>query len=179
MQRTHRVVGKEMLTYLLAVLAIIYLNLLPLRTGSAFSASPDLIYCLTIGWVMRRPDSAPVILVALAGLTADILLGRPLGLWALLMVLASEFFRNRETGKGLQMRLLEWFSVAASFLVILLAYKAVLTIGFSTAPTFTALAWHLLLTVVAYPPSVAVLYWGLKIRAPLAVDRSRSIGRVT
>ena len=179
MPRGQLLIWRERSLFVLTAMAVTYLAILPLGAKSNAAAVPDLFYCVTIAWVMRRPESAPVFLVAAASFLIDIVLGRPMGLWSLILVLASEYFRGRETGKGMQMRLLEWLSVSLLFLVMLIVYKFALTIGFAFSPNYTALAWHFLITALAYPFVVAVLYWGLNIRAPLPADRSRNMGRVS
>lgn len=179
MPRGQLLVWRERILYVLAAMAVTYLAILPLGAKSNAAAVPDLFFCMTIAWVMRRPESAPVFLVAVTSFLIDIVLGRPMGLWSLILVLASEYFRGRETGKGMQMHLLEWLSVSLLFLTMLITYKIALTVGFSFAPDYADLALHFLVTVITYPVVVAVLYWGLKIRSPLPADRSRNMGRVS
>lgn len=179
MARNRVTAWRESLTYLLVGIALIFVGLVPAGASAGGLVMPDLIYCLTMGWVMRRPGTVPVYLIVLLSLLADFLLSRPIGLWTLFILLASEYFRGRETGKGLQMRLIEWGSVALAFAIMLLGYKLVSAISFAPVPDIRQFALHFGLTVLAYPLCVAFMYWILNIRAPLPADRSRSIGRVT
>lgn len=178
MLRTPWTTWRERGLYLLTAVVLIFIGVLPMQSRNLGAAVPDLTFCVTVAWVMRRPESAPAILVAIVCFAGDVLFGRPLGIWSFLMVAGTEYFRNRETGKGLQMRLLEWLSVAILFGIMLIAYRVILYASLTPAPGLPALFWHFLVTVLAYPPTVAVLYWLLKVRAPLPADRSRSIGRV-
>jgi rod shape-determining protein MreD len=171
------IVWRERGLYALAVLAILTFGLLP-ALPSTGPFRPDLIAAMSLAWVMRRPESATLPMIAGAGLLSDILLGRPLGLWSIFMIVGSEIMRGRETGKGLQMRLAEWGLVTALFAVLTVCNWLVL--GLAAAPRVPAgqLAWHILATGLAYPPVVAALYFGLRIRAPQPADRSRRLARM-
>ncbi len=170
---------REGTIYVVVAVLSFYLNLLPLGTSFTKLSMPDLLYCATVAWVMRRPSSANLALVAAVSLLADILLARPLGLWTFFILLSSEYFRGRETGKGIQMRLIEWLSVSVVFGLMLLGQALVLKVSLSPTPSFQAMTWHVMTTVAAYPLVVSFLYWVIGIRAPLPADKSRSIGRVT
>ena len=67
--------------------------LIPLGPGGALVA-PDLLFGLVVAWVVRRPATAPLWAVLALGLFADLMLSRPLGLGALGLLLASEWFRR-------------------------------------------------------------------------------------
>lgn len=169
---------RERLVFLMAGIVILLVGLLPLGNAALGLSWPDLLYCMVIGWVWRRPELAPLPLIVVIGLLADLVSGRPLGLWTLLLVLGSEFFRGRAIGKGLSMRLVEWFSAASVFAVLVIAYKLVLAASFSASPPASKLALHVFVTSLAYPVVVAFLYWVLNIREPLPSQRSRSLGRM-
>ena len=77
-----------------AALAVV--RLLPIDTQPMPLPGPDLMLCLVLAWTIRRPDLLPVWLVAVVMLAADLLLMRPPGLWAALVVLATEWLRQRD-----------------------------------------------------------------------------------
>lgn len=89
--RLGAVLAFVLLSGLLAVL-----RLLPIDTLPAALPGPDLMLCLVLAWTIRRPDLLPVWLIGLVMLAADLMLMRPPGLWAALVVLATEWLRRRE-----------------------------------------------------------------------------------
>ncbi len=178
MLASNRQIWRARLAYLLISILIVYIAVLPLGVEPQSLSVPDLLFCVTIAWVMRRPETLPFSLIALVGLFADMVMGRPLGLWCLFLLLATEYFRGRETGKGIQMRLLEWLSVIVLFCAMLAGQWAVLKISLAPVPEMYDMAWHALFTGLSYPLVVATLYWIVNIRAPLPADKSRSLGRM-
>ena len=56
--------------------------------------APDLMLALTLAWVVRRPDLLPAPLIAAYFFVEDILMMRPPGLWALIVLGATEFLRR-------------------------------------------------------------------------------------
>ena len=70
---------------------ITFLGLLPLDLTVRPIPGPDFLLLLCLVWVLRRPDFAPVGLIAAIMLTADFLFMRAPGIWTLIVVLATEF----------------------------------------------------------------------------------------
>lgn len=159
--------------FVVLALAIVFVRLLPLGGGPDSLPAPDLLVCLTFAWVLRRPDHVPPLLVAAVFLVCDLIFLRPPGLWALIMLAATEFLRARE---GLTRELpfpLEWAMVAAVLVVAVLAEALVLGIFMVPATAVGVGLIHALATLVAYPIVVAALWLGLGLRraAPGEVDR--------
>ncbi|WP_308915716.1 rod shape-determining protein MreD [Jannaschia sp. LMIT008] len=75
--------------------AILFFALLPFGPGEGGIPGPDLMLCLVIAWVLRRPDYVPLWLLLPLLLLDDALLMRPLGLWTLTVVLVTEWLRRR------------------------------------------------------------------------------------
>ena len=88
-----RLVGQSL--YVGLVLMSLFLRLRPIDPGRVGWPGPDLILCLTLAWVQRRPDYLPAGLVAAVILAEDLFMLRPPGLWAALTVLGAEFLRSR------------------------------------------------------------------------------------
>ena len=57
--RRHRLLGQAL--YIALFLIILFWRLLPLAPGRVFWPGPDLGLCLTLIWVLRRPDQIPVL----------------------------------------------------------------------------------------------------------------------
>ena len=95
----------------------------PLAPGGGMVA-PDLLYAVIVAWVIRRPAATPLWAVLALGLFADVMLSRPIGLGALGLLFASEFFRARAaTFHGVPFPL-EWLAAAVVFAAMLAAIAA-------------------------------------------------------
>ena len=116
--------------YVAAALVIVMAGLLPLGPGWVRWTGPDLLLALTFAWVLRRPDQAPVLLVAAVFLLADLLTLRPPGLRAALVVVASESARLREHRWRDRTFLFEWLRVAILMGAIMVADRVVQTVFF-------------------------------------------------
>jgi rod shape-determining protein MreD len=131
-------------------LVAVYLPLTPLAPGSD-RVTPDLLYCLAMAWVLRDPASAPLWIIAGAGLLADVLMARPLGLGALMLVLASEVARSRRQAIMGSNILVEWGIVLALFCLAWFALLAVLRLSFSASPDLDTTLRYLAETAFLYP----------------------------
>jgi rod shape-determining protein MreD len=127
----------------LGVVAV-YAALVPLGPGSGL-VPPDLLYCLVVAWVIRRPASAPLWVVLGLGLLADLLLSRL---------------------NGLPFPV-EWLAASAGFAAMLAAMNLALVLTLAHPPGLAASAQYLLATALAYPLVVAGLLL-LHVRAPRA-----------
>ncbi|PZX48088.1 rod shape-determining protein MreD [Roseinatronobacter thiooxidans] len=128
--------------------------------------APDFLLCLTLAWVVRRPDLLPAPVIVGYFFIEDILLLRPPGLWALIILMASEYLRSRTEqlrGYGFW---LEYLLVAGLLLVMFLANRAMLAIVMvPQVPLGLSLA-QFLGTVAVYPVVVAVSHFVFGLRKP-------------
>ena len=109
--------------------ALIFLRLLPSDGASGGAAAPDLVLCLVCAVVLRRPEFAPALLVAAVILVEDMLTMRPPGLWAALVLAATEFLRAR-AGLSRELGLAgEWLLVGAVIVATFAANRAVLALA--------------------------------------------------
>lgn len=130
---------------------ILFFHLLPLDTLPKGWAELDLLLALTLAWALRRPDFVPALLIAVVILLADLLLQRPPGLLAALILAGAVFLRSRFGGHGESGFAAEWLAVAVVMAVIALLYRIVLAItSVDQAPLFLATS-QLLLTILIYP----------------------------
>lgn len=136
---------------------------MPLDPGRV--TPPDLVYCLMIAWVVRRPDRVPLWAAPLLGLVADILLMRPIGLGALGLMLATEAFRR--WALPLQMRpfVFTWIASIVGYAAMLFGMWLVLGATFVEGPSLARLGGSVLATAIAYPLVVFGLVWCLGIKA--------------
>ena len=137
-------------------LALMFVQMLPLGSGVGELPGPDVMLLLAFSWVLWRPDYVPVWLIAGLFLLADILLMRPPGLWAGLVVVATEYLRNRSQAMRDATFLLDWLVVAGVTTGVFLFNAFVLTIfAVERAPLGLTLV-QLVATVAVYPLVVAL-----------------------
>lgn len=158
--------------------SVIYLDLLPFQTVAETPVMPDLLVALTSAWVIRRPDSMPLVLIAPIFLLADLALDRPPGLWALLSLLMIEALRAQRDLLRNGPAPVEWASFAAALAVALILQALILRLTLVPRPSGEVTLQLFAVTVVAYPAVVLVLHALLRVRAPKPAERSRRLGRV-
>ncbi|MDE0530232.1 MAG: hypothetical protein OXI01_02100 [Albidovulum sp.] len=134
-----------------ATLALLAFALTPTGQAPSRYPPPDAIFCFLAAIVVRRPTLMPTYMVVGIGLLCDIVLFRPIGLWTLALLGATEFLRGKiENIRGLPF-IFEWMVVSAAFLGALAAYFAVLTIFLTQQSELGLFLMHYLATVIAYP----------------------------
>lgn len=167
--------GYPALWLALALLSL-FLRLLPLDPAEPGAPGPDLILALTLAWVLRRPAHLPALLIGLVWLLEDLLLMRPPGLWALIMLAGTEVLRARHALVREIGFLLEWAMVAGVLVAMTLAYRLVLAVFFLPRPPLDLSLAQLVATLVAYPLAVLVLQVVLRVRKP-ATGELDELGR--
>lgn len=145
---------------------LIFGALLPLGGEAGRLAGPDILLCLILAWMMRRPDFLPLSLLAITLLFADILLMRPPGLMAALVVIAAEVIRARAVLMRELSFPMELAVVAGLMLAILLANKLILALTLVPQVSFGAALMQWLWSLIAYPGVVLVTSFVLGLRKP-------------
>jgi rod shape-determining protein MreD len=159
-------------TYLGLMSMVLFFQLLPLETTPQRWSGPDLLLLISFAWALRRPDYLPSFLVAGIALMADLLLQRPPGLMAALMVVAVQLLKKRARQLRDQSFAIEWLSVAVALLVITLANRMILNItAVPQAPLSLSLV-QLVMSMICYPVVVAISHALIGVRkvAPGEVD---------
>lgn len=150
--------------------ALLFLRLLPLSTLPVRIPGPDLMLCITLAWVLRRPDFVPAGFIVAVFLLEDMLAMRPPGLWALIVLLGSEFLRDRAGPmRGLPF-LAEWATVTAVMAIMLLANRLVLALVMVPQTGLGLTLLQLLTTVAAYPLVVAASHLVLGLRGASDIE---------
>lgn len=145
--------------FVLLAFAITLVQLIPLDLRPASWAAPDLLLAMTCVWVARRPDYLPVYVVALVFFMTDLLLQRPPGLWAALVVLLSEAIRRRHSDLRSMPFLAEWGFVALGLGAITLANRVILAIVMLPQAPLGLTAMQLVGTIAVYPVGVFVAHY--------------------
>lgn len=125
--------------------------------------SPDILLCVVAYWSVRQPESIPVAIVFLLGLTRDLLTDLPVGAGLLALLLASEAFKLARRRLARTSFLREWLAVAlAALLSAFLAWILVI-VTFAQPPYLLLLLHQVLYTAMLYPAMALTLRWGLRI----------------
>lgn len=156
--------------FVLCMGLLLFLRLLPLSNGMVGWPGPDIGVCLVFAWVLRRPDQIPAVVIVLVFLLEDILLMRPLGLWAVLVLLGSEAARLREPRWREQAFMVEWLRVAILIGAMMLGYRVVLLLFLLPVPALGQMILQYLATLAAYPVVVFIARWTIGLRRISASD---------
>jgi rod shape-determining protein MreD len=152
--------------------AVIALKLAPSNYSVLQWPGPDVVVVVIFAWTIRRPEYVPMLLVAVIMLLTDLLLHRPPGLWAAIILVSCEFLRNRSDDLRDVPFLLEWATVAGLLFLAGMTNRIIQSLFLiEQSPLIMALAEGAL-TVLIYPLIVGMSYFALGIRkaAPGEVD---------
>ena len=140
--------------YLGLAALLIFFRLLPLSTLPGGVPGPDLMLCMTFVWVLRRPDFLPAAAIVAVFLLEDLLLMRPPGLWTVLVLLATEFLRDRVAMMRSLPFFVEWATVAGVLAAMVLANRLILALAMVPQGGLGLTLLQLLVTAIAYPAVV-------------------------
>lgn len=155
--RRQRMLGQAL--FVLLFLAILFWRLVPMAPGRVFWPGPDLSLCLAMVWVLRRPDQVPVLTIGLIFLIEDIILLRPIGLWAAVMVIGTEAARKREAGWRELPFMVEWLRVAILMAVMMAGYRFLMAVFFLPLPPLGQVILQYIATIAAYPLVAGLAGW--------------------
>ena len=137
--------------YLGLAALLLFVRLLPLSTLPTDLPGPDILLCLTFAWLMRRPDFLPVLAIVAVFALEDMLLMRPPGLWALVVLIVTEILRDRTATTRDMPFLAEWMLMAICTVGMLLSYRLVLALVMVPQAGLGLSLLQLLATIAAYP----------------------------
>lgn len=132
-----------------------------------FWPGPDLLMSMTLAWVMRRPDHLPAALIAAVFLLEDMILMRPPGLWAALMLMATEFLRGRAALTRELSFAVEWVLAAGLMLALMVVYRLIFAITLMPQPGFAFALLQTIWSSLCYPLVVILYSLVLDIRKPV------------
>lgn len=154
--------------FVLLALTVLFANLLPLSTMPASWTGPDLLIALTFAWALRRPDFVPVLLIAVIMLLADLLLQRPPGLMAFLIVLGAEQLKTRAVGLRDASFAGEWAAASLVVIGVFLLNRVTLSVLMVDQAPLGLTLIQMIATILVYPLVVLVshLFFGVRRLAP-------------
>jgi len=147
-------------------LLILFLRLLPLGHEPGALPGPDLLICLMLAWMVRRPNFLPLPLILIVLLAEDFILMRPPGLWTAIVVLATEMLRSRIALTRELNFLVEWMVVSGVMLGMVLVYRLALAVAFVPQPAFGFAIVQLLWSIAFYPLIVGLSRLVLDLHKP-------------
>ncbi|MEO8531152.1 MAG: rod shape-determining protein MreD [Deltaproteobacteria bacterium] len=156
--------------FILVAAVIIFIKILPISLPIDRWPAPDLLLAMTLVWIMRRPDYVPVLSIALVFLVSDIMLQRPPGLLAAIMVGATEFIRGRLILWRDWTFPVEWLVMAAVMIAIAMVNRIGLTLFFVPRPGVGSILLQAMLTALTYPIVAGFAVFVLGIRRIVAGD---------
>lgn len=164
--------------YLALGIFMVALPLLPLQFNPTQWPMPDMLFALTVAWVVRQPRSAPFLLVAALALLADAVLTRPLGLWAFLFLITVETLRPIH--KTIQERgvIFELLVACAALVIMVFAQNILLWISFSKTMDLTVSAKFVLRTLLFYSFMIIFLHYIIRVRKPDISNRPDRLGKI-
>lgn len=151
-------------------LAFVAWRIVPFDLTAGRLPWPDIFYCVTMVYIVRRPEWAPVWAVFAAFFLRDILTMAPLGLFTLLMVLGTEVVRANLQAFREYPFVLEWLWIAGLFALITLVQQIALSLMLAQTPGLLDQLWLILLTAMLYPVIVFVLKYGFRFDRPRPGD---------
>lgn len=150
--------------FVLLAFALMAVALVPLDMRPSTWAGPDLLLAVALAWVVRQPSALPIGVVAIVFLIADLLLMRPPGLWAALVVVLTEAIRRRHSEFRSMSFLAEWGTVAGGIVAVALVYRTILFVLAVPRPPLGLSAMETAATVIAYPVVVLLAHFLFGIR---------------
>lgn len=150
--------------FMALALVILGLQLLPLGLADTGLPPPDWLLAFTLAWLYRQPVVMSIGMIVVVFLLADFLLQRPPGLWTALVLLITEWLRQRRVTLTEVNFLIEWGSIAGAVLALLLLERFVLWILVAPQTSLGLSLMHGLLTVAVYPIAVAVSHYVFRVR---------------
>lgn len=146
---------------------LFFVALLPLDTLPRNWAGPDLLLVMTLLWAARRPDHAPLLLIAAVFLLADFLQGKPPGLWTALVVILTEALRSRAAALRSTPFMVEWVTVGFGVAAITIAYRFAHIVTLIPQAPARLTIMQAGATILAYPIAVGLAYAVFGINRPV------------
>ncbi|PJE29183.1 rod shape-determining protein MreD [Pseudooceanicola antarcticus] len=153
-------------------LVLIMGSLLPLQTRPALWAGPDLLLCLTMVWSLRRPELAPLPVIAGIFFLADLLQMRPPGLMAALATFVVHRMQRRARRMRDRAFMTEWVTASLGIMLVLMGYWVILGLFLLDRPPLPVMLSQLAATILVYPllAGLSAALFGLRRAALGEVD---------
>lgn len=162
--------------YMAIAMLVMFLHLLPLDSQPDRWPFPELLIALTYAWVLRRPEYVPILSIAFVMLMADLLLQRPPGLLAALVVLGAAYLRSAAPGMRDGGFVSEWTTVGAVVTAVFMLNRVILGILSVQQAALGPVVIQFMLTIVAYPVIVLLSQSAFGVRRKSVTDSTTTGG---
>ncbi len=142
--------------------------IIPLNLEATHIPGPDVLYAITMAYVIRRPEYAPLWAIVAIFFLRDVLTMAPLGLGTLLFLIATEIVRSNLQAFREYFFGIEWLWVSVIYGLILLVQTLILSLSVSFTPKFVDLLYQFLFTALVYPVIVLIMRYLFAIDRPAA-----------
>ncbi|WP_299946884.1 rod shape-determining protein MreD [uncultured Ruegeria sp.] len=156
--------------YVALSVLVMFLHLLPLDTKPDRLPFPDILVALTYAWVLRRPEYVPILMIAIIMFTADLLLQRPPGLLAALVVLGAAYLHSTSAGMKDAGFVGEWTTVGAVITAVFVLNRLILGILSVQQATLGPVVVQVVLTIAIYPVMVLLSQSAFGVRRKSVAD---------
>lgn len=170
------IIWRHQAIYAFACFCIIIVQLIPFDFFNGQGRLGDTMVALTLALVIRKPSYTPIWLIALAFFFADIMLGRALGLWTLLMLLAQNIIRSNLLVFREMTFLTEWANIAGIIAVMVILEQLTLSFVSAHRVLWGDLIWHTAASIIAYGAIVLLLVYLFKMAKPASNERTMRQG---
>ncbi|MEL6997187.1 MAG: hypothetical protein AAFN27_18555 [Pseudomonadota bacterium] len=141
--------------------AVICIEAMPLGLQATARPSPDLLLCLVAFWSLRRPGSAPAVVIFALALSRDFLTDVPVGAGAITLLLISELLKLRRRALARSNFAMEWITVTLGA-TLAIALQWFLVVLMLAQPPYLIDLWHqVIYTMMAYPLMALLLRYVL------------------
>ena len=141
-------------------------SIVPFDMSAGAIPRPDVFYCITMVYIIRKPEWVPVWSVFAVFFLRDILTQAPLGLFTLLVVLGTEVVRANLQAFREYIFGLEWLWIGAIFVAMTLVQQVVLALMLAQTPRLLDQLYLIIFTVAAYPVTVGAMKYGFGFTRP-------------
>lgn len=164
--------------FLALALLILFVHLLPLDTTARRWAGPDMLIAFVFAWALRRPEYVPILSIAGVMLMADLMLQRPPGLLALLVLGGTEYLRLRLAGLKDASFAGEWFAVCIVLVGVTVLNRSILTLLAVQQASLGLSLMQMLMTIAIYPLAVLLTQSVFQVRSPAPSDTDTRMARL-
>ncbi len=155
-------------TYLAFGILLLLQAIIPQSLEATQIPGPDIFYCITMAYIIRRPEYAPLWAIVLIFFLRDVVTMAPLGLATLFFLIATEIVRANLQAFREYFFGIEWLWVAVIYGLILVTQNLVLSLSVSFTPKFVDLFYQFFFTTLAYPVIVLIMRYLFAIDRPAA-----------
>ena len=173
--------GLKSLTYpilfILIIFLLMFIKILPLDTIPKEWIGPDVLFCVILTWCLRRPLSAPIVLIGLLFLLQDILFQRPPGLYAACATLVCEWCKRQVLRAEDFPFVAEWLTASIAIVAVFVLSQGIASLSLIATPPTVMFVKELMPTILTYPVVVVLLRYGFGLRTQQMSGFDASLGQ--